>query len=56
MKKIHDTTRASYNPDEHDKGEWTRDQISDDEWNDYEWVETEGSGEPATYLRGAPRR
>lgn len=43
---------TSYDPDEHDKGEWLREQISDEEWSGYEWVKVETFGQPAKYLRG----
>jgi hypothetical protein len=49
-RKTHGPT--SYDPDEHDQGEWFREQISDAEWNDYEWVRVETFGKPAKYLRG----
>jgi hypothetical protein len=46
----------TYDPDEHDQGEWLREQISDDEWNDYDWTKVEGFGRPTKYVRGFKRR
>jgi hypothetical protein len=46
---------TSYDPDQHDKGEWFREQISDQEWHDYEWVRVEGFGKPPKYVRGFKR-
>jgi hypothetical protein len=47
----------TYDPDDHDKGEWFREQISDDEWNDYEWIEVGGiGGSPTKYIRSFKRR
>ena len=43
-----DSRKLTYDPDEHDKGDWFREQITDDEWNDYEWVEV---GDSATRRR-----
>jgi hypothetical protein len=32
---------------------WFREQITDAEWNDYEWVKVETFGKPARYVRGS---
>jgi hypothetical protein len=47
-----DDRATTYDPNEHDKGEWFREQISDAEWRDYEWVKVEGFGSPPKYVRG----
>ena len=39
----------------HDKGEWLREQISDQEWHDYDWAKVEGFGKIPTYVRGFKR-
>ena len=52
-----DSRKLTYDPDEHDKGDWFREQITDDEWNDYEWVEVGGLGNaPTKYVRGSRLR
>jgi hypothetical protein len=50
-----DERPRGYDPDEHDKGEWRRDQITDEEWRDYDWVKVEGFGESPRYVRGLPK-
>jgi hypothetical protein len=46
----------SYDPNEHAKGDWFREQISDEEWNDPEWIEVGGiGGAPAKYVRSFKR-
>jgi hypothetical protein len=38
-----------------DKGEWFREQISAEEWDDYDWVKVETFGQSAKFLRGLKR-
>ena len=54
-KRTNDRT-SSYDPDEHNEGEWLREQISDEEWNDYEWARVQTFGQPAKFVRGMKRR
>ncbi len=46
---------SPYDPDEHNKGEWLREQISDAEWNDYQWARVQTFGQPVKFLRGKKR-
>jgi hypothetical protein len=54
-KRTNDRT-SSYDPDEHNKGDWLRQQISEAEWNDYQWARVQTFGQPVKFLRGKKRR
>jgi hypothetical protein len=48
--------KLTYDPGEHNKGDWFREQITDDGWNDFECDEVGGLGNaPTKYVRGFKR-